>query len=225
MKFSQKDAIVARNSFSRYFIELLDRYSEREKLDPNMINQIIDILTKLLIIIRKTHKPLKEDIFSNEALTGILNFVTVRNVAREPDFNKVVDKYEQSLKDAKRLSNIFWGKDNSLHDILSTLKDYIDNYSNTFSRSILFMNLQTLSAKKPEEIEKFFLPIIKNETALYLKESSKKPSEEIYQKIVETCYSTVFNILTKFCFDKEKQYNNLQKVFKESSYLIQTMVG
>ena len=213
-------------------MDLIDRLGESEKVDFNKISQTIDILIKLLIVIRKTHKPLEADIFDNKALAGVLNFVTVRNIAREADFDKIADKYEQSLLDAKRLLALFHLKENSIRDILATLKNYIDNYSNTFSRSVLFINLQTLSSKTQEEIEAFFLPILRNEMALYTKKTEKTEknekktqNEKNLQQVVENSYSTVFNVITKFCFDREKQYSNLQKVFKESSFLIQTMVG
>lgn len=219
MKFTDKDAIWVRNSFNKHFLELLDL------TNPVQVNQHVDILSKLLLIIKKTHRKSNPDIFSNEALTGVLNFVTVRKIERETDFDMIIEKYDKSLKDVKRLYSIFHTTENSIHDIINTLHDYIDGYSNTFSRSILFINLQGIASTETKEIEKFFYPIMNNEMLLYGGADFKKITKESVETVVEQSYSAMFNVLTKFCFDKEKQYVNIQKVLKESSFLIQTMVS
>lgn len=189
------------------------------------MNDIIEILAKLLFVIEKTHVQPQKELFDDQALGGILNFVCVRNINRDYDFKDVVSKYEQTLNSIKNFSNVFYSKELSYHKTLSILTNYTNGYNNILSRSTLMFNLNCLSGKLEADIKAFFYPFLKNEVLLYVPPNVRHTiTQEVIDKALENSYSIFYDVFTKFTFDKEKQFINIQKVFKELNLLIKWMV-
>lgn len=227
MNLTSKDGLNARNLFHKHFMVLLGLLSKPFEFNKqNQLTEVIEILSKLLFVIEKTHLELIEGVFDDRALSGILNFVAVRQINRKYDFKDVINKYEMTLNSIKTLSNIFYSKDLTFHKTLWTLNQYTNSYNNILSRSTLMFNFTHLSTKPESDIIAFFVPYVKNEVLLYIPFSAKNIiTNSIVEKSLENSYTIFYDTLTKYTFDKEKQFINIQKVFKELNLLIKLTVS
>ena len=227
MKLSAKDGLNARNLFHKHFMVLLGLLAKPfEYNKQNQIVEVIEILTKLLLVIEKTHVQISENLYDDRVLSGILNFVPVRYISREFDIKDVVKKYETTLNSIKTLSNLFYSKDLSFHQAIAMLKQYTSGYNNILSRSALMFNLSFLIGKTEKEFKDFFAPYLKNEVLLYIPASMHSMiTPSVIDNVLETTYTVFYDGITKLAFDKEKQYINIQRVLKELGILIKLLVN
>ena len=225
MDFNDDEGFYARINFHKIFLCFLELV-KKPYFETNIshITELIDILNKMLIIIRKTSKLEKNLIFENKLLSTFLCQSSVRKIEIYDSFDEVINKYEKILDSIKIFMQIFYNKKMSIHKIIYILENYTDNYNNLLSRTILFNQFQSVAKFSTENFQKFLKRILKNEINIYLDNKDKKSYEilekKITEKIIENCDTTFFNIITKFCFDIQKQEINLKKSLNESTFLL-----
>ena len=227
MELSIRDGLNARNLFNKHFMVLLGMLAKPFEFNKqNHLNEIIEILLKLLLVIERTHIKAQDQLFDDRALTGILNFVNVRKISRDFNFKDIINKYETTLNSIKNLANLFYSKELTFHKALSILTQYSNGYNNILSRSALIFNFNTLAGKTEDEIKRFFAPYLHNEVKLYIqpqRQSTITPT--VIQKALDSSYNVFYDALVKFGFDKEKQFIYLQKVLSEITCLLKTLVS
>ncbi len=162
MKFTALDGVYARLKFHRILLELLNlSILSLDNINEAIYKEKIDILLKLLIVIRNTHLGNKPE-FEKRFLSTILAQTGVREINKIPEFSEVCDKFQQSLTSIRKYSSIFFSKTITIREILYILEEYIDTYSNLFSRIILFRFFKSVSDFK-DKGESFWSQILKNE--------------------------------------------------------------
>ena len=226
MDFTDEEGFYARLNFHKIFLAFLELV-KKPYFETNIshITELIDILKKMLIIIKKTSKLEKNLIFENKLLTTFLCQPSVRKIENYNSFEEVTNKYDKIFESIKYFMQIFFNKKMSIHKLIHILQNYTDNYNNLLSRSILFNQFQSVAKFSTENFEKFLKKIIKNEIKIYLDKKDKKIFEinekKIIEKVIQQCDTSFFNVITKFCFDLQKQEINLKKSIHESTFILQ----
>lgn len=232
MNFNVKEGLYARLRFLRLFASLLDILNgDVGKLKHTTTNEVIDSLLKCLVVISKTHDPLREEgirqLFSPQLISTVLSQNPIKKIQVGECSESIVEKFRIILQHAREYVTMFYDPSST-----TTIRQYINQVlnqtkvaDNFLLRSIAFLSL---SWAKRVEKDSFFDRIFDNELKISLPANSslkKLEDNQQFQKLKSDAKSILFDSLVKIPFNIEKRQRFMIQCFEELNYLIHSTVS